>query len=206
MSLKAVLARYSQSFLLALAITLTSLVPAATQASDAVAPAVSLTWMPNPEENLAGYKLHFGSSSGNYSTVLDVGAVRIAPLPPMILGQTYYVALSAYDTNAREGPLSEELIVTASPPGPVATPGFAGSSAGQGALQWKYPKVTNSPADHFAIQSSEDLATWSPAGSITSAEAVQTDAQWLHFRVPFATDKTRQFFRVGAVNAFGKSD
>jgi len=206
MSLKAVLSRHSQAFPLALAITLTSLIPVVTQATDAAAPAVSLTWIPNAEANLAGYKLHFGSSSGNYSTVLDVGAVLKAPLPPMILGQTYYVALSAYDTNARESPLSAELIVTASPPGPVASPGFAGSSAGQGALQWRYPKVTNSPADHFAIQSSEDLVTWSPAGSITSTEAVHTDAQWLHFRVPFATDKTRQFFRVGAVNAFGKSD
>lgn len=206
MSLKAVLSRYSQAPPLALAITLTSLIPVATQAADAAAPAVSLTWMPNPEANLAGYKLHFGSSSGNYSTVLDVGAVLKAPLPQMILGQTYYVALSAYDTNAREGPLSEELIVTASPPGPVTSPGFAGSSAGQGELQWSYPKVSNSPADHFTIQSSEDLVTWSPAGSITSAEAVNTDARWFHFRVPFATDKPRQFFRVGAVNAFGKSD
>jgi len=95
MSLKAVLSRYSQAPPLALAITLTSLIPVATQAADAAAPAVSLTWMPNPEANLAGYKLHFGSSSGNYSTVLDVGAVLKAPLPPMILGQTYYVTLSA---------------------------------------------------------------------------------------------------------------
>ena len=165
-----------------------------------------MTWIANPESNIAGYKLHFGTSSRNYGTVLNVGAVPSAPLPPMILGKTYYVALSAYDTANRESPLSAELVVTASPPAPVADTGFATSTAGQGALVWKYSKAASSTTDRFVIESSNDLKTWSPAGSLTPGAAVRSDAQWIYFNVPFATDKPRQFFRVGAVNPFGKSD
>ncbi len=206
MSLKTLLPRHLQQSALALTIALTSFIPLAVHAVDVAAPAVSLTWTPNPESNIAGYKLHFGGSSGSYDTVIDVGAVPSAPLPPMILGRTYYVALSAYDTANRNGPLSTELVVTASPPAPVADTGFATSSAGQGALQWRYSKAASGTADRFVIESSTDLKTWSPAGSLTPGAAVRSDTQWIYFSVPFATDKPRQFFRVGAVNPFGKSD
>lgn len=206
MSLKTLFARLLHRPAFALAITLTTFIPVVAKAAIVPAPAVSLTWNPNPEANLAGYKLHFGSSSGNYTTVLDVGPVPSAPLPPMILGQTYYVALSAYDTDGRDGPLSAELVVTASSPAPVAASGFATGSAGQGALHWKYPRAAAGLADRFTIQSSEDLVVWSAAGDITPAEAIRSDDEWLHFSVPFATDKPRRFFRVGAVNPFGESD
>ena len=164
-----------------------------------------MTWIANPESNIAGYKLHFGSSSRNYGTVLNVGAVPSAPLPAMILGRTYYVALSAYDTANRDSPLSAELVVIASPPAPVVDTGFATPSAGQGALQWRYSKTVSSTADRFVIESSTDLKTWLTAGSITPGSAVRSDAQWIYFDVPFATNKPRQFFRVGAVNPFGIS-
>lgn len=206
MSLKTLLPRHPQQSALALAIALTNLIPVAIHAADVAAPPVSLTWVPDPDSNIAGYKLHFGSSSKNYGTVLDVGAVPSAPLPPMILGRTYYLALSAYDSANQESPLSAELVVTASPPAPVADTGFATSSAGQGALQWRYAKAASSRVDRFVIESSTDLKTWSPAGSLSPGAAVRSDVQWIYFDVPFATDKPRQFFRVGAVNPFGKSD
>lgn len=205
MSLKTLLPRHLQQSALALTIALTSFIPVAIYADDIPAPAVSMTWIPNPESNIAGYKLHFGSSSGNYTTVINVGRVASAQLPAMILGRTYYLALSAYDTANRDGPLSAELVVTASPPAPVVDTGFATPSAGQGALQWRYSKAVSSTADRFVIESSTDLKIWLPAGSITPGSSVRSDAQWIYFNVPFATDKPRQFFRVGAVNPFGTS-
>ncbi len=206
MSSKALLPRSLRSTTLALAWFSAPCLPLAISAQDIPATAVSLSWTPNPESNLAGYKLHFGTSSRNYSVVLDIGPGTRAPLPPMILGNTYYVAVSAYDTDGRDGPLSAELVVTASPPAPVAGTGFATGPAGQGALEWKYPAAAAGSVDRFTIQSSEDLKAWSAAGGITPAEAIRSDAQWLYFRVPFPTGKPRQFFRVGAVNPFGESE
>jgi hypothetical protein len=205
MSLKTLLPRQFGP-VLAFAVALTPFIPVQVGAAEVAAPAVSLTWTPNPEANLAGYKLHFGTSSGSYATVVDLGAVPSAPLPPMILGQTYFIALSAYDTEGRESPLSEELTVTAAPPGPVAGTGFATGSAGLGKLQWRYPSTAAGTTDRFTIESSADLITWSPAGSLTPAEADRSDAEWLHFSFDFPTDQPRRFFRVAAVNPFGVSD
>jgi hypothetical protein len=206
MSLKNTVPRVLDLPTLAIALLSTLVIPAPSRAADIPAPPVSLEWSPNPETNLAGYKIYFGTVSGTYSAAFDVGAVTQAALPPMILGRTYYVALRAYDRESREGPLSAELVITATPPGPVASTGFAAGSPGAGALQWKYPKSAVIPADRFTIQSSEDLVLWSAAGGITSAEAIRSDEQWLYFEVPFATNKPRQFFRVAAVNPFGESD
>lgn len=206
MSLKTLLPRVLHRPALAFAFLATLSLPATTRAADIPAPPVSLAWSPNPEATLAGYKIYFGTVSGNYPTVYDVGAVTQAALPPMILGKTYYVALRAYNRESLEGPLSAELVITASPPGPVASTGFTAAASGAGALQWRYPRSAVVPADRFAIESSEDLVRWSAAGGISTADAVRSDGQWLYFEVPFATDKPRQFFRVSAVNPFGESD
>jgi hypothetical protein len=205
MSLKTLLPRVLHRPVLVLALLPTLFIPALARAAEVPAPPVSLSWSPNPESDVAGYKIYFGTVSGDYPTVQDVGDVTSAALPPMILGRTYYVALRAYDTGAREGPLSAELVVTASPPAPVASTGFAAGPSGQGALEWKYPKTASSQADRFTIQSSEDLLRWVDAGGVTPAEASRSDSEWLYFSVPFATDKPRQFFRVAAANPFGES-
>ena len=41
--------------------------------STADAARVTLAWDYNQEDDLAGYRLHYGNSSGNYSEVIDVG-------------------------------------------------------------------------------------------------------------------------------------
>lgn len=206
MSLKTLLPRVPHRPALALAFAFMVTLPVATRAADIPAPPVLLAWSQNPESDIAGYKIHFGTESGTYPTVHDVGAVTQAALPPMILGKTYYVAVRAYNKESIESPLSAELVITAFPPGPVASTGFATAASGEGALQWKYPRTATIPADRFTIQSSEDLVFWSPAGGISTADAIRSDGQWLYFEVPFATDKPRQFFRVAAVNPFGTSD
>jgi hypothetical protein len=205
MSLKTLLPRVLHRPALALAFISKLTLPATTRAADIPAPPVSLAWSANPESNVAGYKIYFGTVSGSYPTVFDAGDVTQAALPPMILGKTYYVALRAYNRESLDGPLSAELAITASPPGPVASTGFATAASGAGALQWKYPRTAAIPADRFKIQSSEDLVQWSAAGTRTAADAIRSDSEWLYFEVPFATGKPRQFFRVSAVNPFGES-
>lgn len=210
MSLKTLLPRAFQVPALVITCVPALFFPSLTRAAEIPAPPVSLDWSPNPESNIAGYRIHFGSVSGSYTTTFDVGNTTRASLPPMMLGSTYYVTLSAYDTEFREGPRSAELVITASPPAPVASPAFAtgasGPGQGQGALQWKYPKSAANPAERFTIQASEDLIQWTEAGGTTPAEASRSDTEWLYFSIPFTTDKPRQFFRVAAVNPFGASD
>ncbi|MDQ3565320.1 MAG: PKD domain-containing protein, partial [Pseudomonadota bacterium] len=59
---------------------------------------VSLAWDANTESALGGYQLHYGQTSGNYTTNVDVGnqtGYTFANLPD----GPYYFAVRAYDTS-----------------------------------------------------------------------------------------------------------
>ncbi len=61
----------------------------------AQADSVSLTWNPNTEPDLAGYKLYMGTSPGSYSQIFDVGHVTSYTVSSLVAGDTYYFALTA---------------------------------------------------------------------------------------------------------------
>ncbi|MCP5006759.1 MAG: fibronectin type III domain-containing protein, partial [Planctomycetes bacterium] len=59
----------------------------------------TLRWNPNTESNLAGYKVHYGISSGNYDIIVDVGSQLTFTLPAdLVIGTPYFFAVTAYDT------------------------------------------------------------------------------------------------------------
>jgi hypothetical protein len=69
---------------------------------------VTLSWSPNSESDLAGYRLHYGTSSRNYSAVVNLGKVTNYTVTGLNAG-TYYFALSAYDTSGNESGYSSEV-------------------------------------------------------------------------------------------------
>jgi PKD repeat protein len=74
-----------------------------------------------PLTDLAGYRLYYRQASGNYAPSIDVGNQTTYLLSGLPEGQTYYFAVSAYDTSGNESVLSDEVSAsTASPPPPVA--------------------------------------------------------------------------------------
>lgn len=73
---------------------------------------VTLTWDPNTEADLAGYKLHIGTSSGSYDTDVDVGNQNYYTLSNLVSGQIYYISVTAYDTSGNESVNSDEVIYT----------------------------------------------------------------------------------------------
>ena len=192
---------------LALAFISALVLPAAVYAAGEVAPAVSLAWNANPEPDIAGYKVHFGSQSGVYSNVLDVRGSTSIALPQMLMGSTYYLAVSAYNTAGQEGPRSSEFSVTAAvPSSPALNTSFAMGSGGQGKVQWQYPKTAATAADGFTIYASENLQTWTEAKKMDADDATSSDEQWLYFDFPYQATKPRMFFRVAASNAFGEAE
>lgn len=75
----------------------------------AQAATVQVTWNPNTEPDLAGYKLYHGTASGQYGEPIDVGNVtgHVMEITPQH-GATYYFALTAYDTSGNESGYSDE--------------------------------------------------------------------------------------------------
>src|ERR1700686_1224863 len=103
-------------------------------ASTLDAATVTATWDPNPESDIAGYLLSYGTQSGVYSTTVNVGNVTTWSLT-LTAGQTYYFAAQAVNTSGLTSPYSAEVAFTVptSPPppaipsltppsGPVGTP------------------------------------------------------------------------------------
>ncbi len=62
-----------------------------------------------PLAGLAGYKIHYGTSSGNYTTTVDVGNVTAYALNNLPAG-TYYIVTTAYYTSGGESGYSNEVI------------------------------------------------------------------------------------------------
>jgi hypothetical protein len=61
--------------------------------------------------NLAGYKIHYGPSSGNYTGVLDVGLTTSYSLSELPAG-TYYFTVTAYNQSGIESERSNEVSKT----------------------------------------------------------------------------------------------
>ena len=75
----------------------------------AQAATINVSWNPNTEEDLAGYRLYVGEASGQYGEPVDVGNVtgHVMEITPEY-GATYYFALTAYDTSGNESGYSAE--------------------------------------------------------------------------------------------------
>ena len=72
------------------------------------AASLNLAWYPNQEEDLGGYKIYYGTSSRDYGFPVDAGNNTAYELPGLDEGETYYIALTAYDIFQNESDKSDE--------------------------------------------------------------------------------------------------
>lgn len=73
---------------------------------------MTLTWSANVEPDLAGYKIYVGTNSGMYSfpgSPFVTGKVTSYTISNLPKGQTYYFAISAYDSAGNESVMSAEV-------------------------------------------------------------------------------------------------
>jgi hypothetical protein len=73
---------------------------------------ITLEWDPNTEPDLQGYKVYWGFSSGVYLFSKDVGNQTTCTVTGLIVGKTYYFAVTAYNAVAESG-YSNEIEYTA---------------------------------------------------------------------------------------------
>ncbi|MEW6001773.1 MAG: PKD domain-containing protein [Nitrospirota bacterium] len=83
---------------------------------------VTLFWDPpttnedgTPLTDLSGYKIYYGTGSGNYSNVVNVGNVTSYTVLNLTGGVTYYFAATAYNIYGNESKYSNEVSKTARP-------------------------------------------------------------------------------------------
>jgi hypothetical protein len=73
---------------------------------------VSFAWDANPETDVAGYIVHYGSASGSLSQRLHVDTSPTATVSGLEPGNTYYFAVQAFNTAGLNSLLSSEVSVT----------------------------------------------------------------------------------------------
>ncbi|MEO7165410.1 MAG: fibronectin type III domain-containing protein [Spartobacteria bacterium] len=91
-------------FLAALSLALFS--ACAAQAAD-----LNLTWNANSESDIAGYRVHYGTASAPYGSLVDV-AKTAATINNLQFGVTYTFAVTAYNTSGVESSYSQPLSYT----------------------------------------------------------------------------------------------
>src|SRR2546425_1714586 len=73
---------------------------------------VRLAWDANIESDLAGYRVHSGTSSGRYTLpTIDVGLVNDYSVPNLQANTTYYFMVTAYDRAGNESLPSNDVSV-----------------------------------------------------------------------------------------------
>jgi hypothetical protein len=70
---------------------------------------VTLAWDANPELDVAGYRLQYGTPPGNYSVIRDVGKVTSYQVPSLLAGQTYRFRVTCYNTSGLESDPSNSV-------------------------------------------------------------------------------------------------
>ena len=96
--------RQTITYILSASLLLLALFPGRLSASS-----FTLAWDRNPEPDLAGYKVYYGTRSGDYDVAIDVGDVSQYTVMSLKPETRYYIVLTAYDTSWNESDLSAEV-------------------------------------------------------------------------------------------------
>ncbi len=91
----------------------------------------------NVESDLAGYRVYYGTSSGEYTQVQDAGNVTEQTLDNLTDGQTYYFAVTAYDHSGNESGYSNEVskLIGTTTGGGGSSPSSGGGGGGCGMIR-----------------------------------------------------------------------
>jgi hypothetical protein len=71
---------------------------------------VTVGWTKCPQSDIMGYKIHYGTTSGNYDYSVDVGNYDSCSISGLAEGQTYYFAATSYNADNIESVYSKELV------------------------------------------------------------------------------------------------
>jgi fibronectin type III domain protein len=177
----------------------------------AQAGSITLAWDPNPEPDVAGYVLNYGTSPGIYSQRLDIGATTMTTLSSLTDGVVYYFAVAAYSTGGVTGPLSAEIsgLPTPAEPLPIvissltadktfpAAPGttitWTTTATGGTTLEYQYWLWSTAAGWVSQPYSTSNRFTWTPAASDAGDHRVQVDVRSVGSSTAPVTQQTPVF-------------
>ena len=143
---------------------------------------VTLKWDPSPSAGVAGYRIYYGTASGNYTNSVAVGNVttHTVPFPPG--GVTYFFAVRAVGATGLESDFSNEVRDARGIPSVQmhAVPN------GQFILT-----LTGTMGHTYDIEATEDFTTWTVIGRVILEASGSFD-----FIDTKAADFAKRFYRA----------
>ena len=143
---------------------------------------VTLAWNNSSTPGVAGYRVHYGQASGNYTSSVEAGNSTTNTLPGLVSGVTYFFAVTAYDANGLESVFSDEVSFA---PGQASLQ-IRVTANGQAVLTVKGPVGKT-----YDIQATPNLTTWSVIGSVTMGAGGSMD-----FTDTSAANFPKRFYRA----------
>jgi fibronectin type 3 domain-containing protein len=180
---------------------------------------LTLAWDPVLGPDIAGYRLLYGPSSGNYDQQIDAGNKTVATIPNLEDGGTYFLVVTAYTAVGMESPPSNEVSATVEGgPNPTPTPGPTPTPT---AAPTPTPAGTPAAPTNLlatAISSSQIALSWTDHSTIESGFQIYRSRNGVTFgllatvpaNVTTHTDNglapiTTYYYRVQAYNSRGNS-
>jgi len=127
---------------------------------------VPLAWNPSPSTDVTGYRVYYGSASGNYTNSVLVGNVTTNMVTGLAAGVTYYFSITAVNADGQESPFSNEISFV---PG-VSAVQIRTAPVGQFALT-----VSGLIGHTYQVEATQDLMTWTVIGTVTLGDSGSLD-------------------------------
>ena len=138
----------------------------------AFAETATVSWDANTESDLSGYKIYYGTSSGSYDDVVDVGNTTSFSINNLVDGTTYFFVVTAFDFSGNESGFSNEVSFT---PTQGTPPQITGVSVGD---DTKLDVLFSEPLDKA---SAENPANYSINGGVqVLTAALDADSITVH--------------------------
>ncbi|MGH7953509.1 MAG: fibronectin type III domain-containing protein [Limisphaerales bacterium] len=149
---------------------------------------VTITWDPNSDGNVTGYRLYYGIASHSYANRIDVGNATTTTISNLTSGVTYYFAATAYNSSGLESDFSTEVTYT---PGTststLATMRISAAAPGQ-----PFALTVAGQTGHiYEIQATTNFINWTVIGTVAAA----ADGS-LQFTDPAASNFPSRFYRT----------
>lgn len=126
------------------------------QAAPGETRSVALAWDPSPDSSVVGYRIYYGTQTGNWTNHIDVGSQISVTLAGFTPQTTNFLTVKAYDANQMESEPSNEIQYIA--PG-VPSPTLSTAVAKLNTKGVKLNFQATSGVE-YRIEATEDFKNW----------------------------------------------
>ncbi len=143
---------------------------------------VNLAWDRSPDAEVTGYRIYYGSASGDYTNSVVVGNVATNSVGGLTAGVTYFFTTTALNASGLESPASNEVDFT---------PGTLTVKLRILANRQAAVSVQGLIGHTYEVLASQNLSTWSVIGSVTLGATATTN-----FTDTGAANYPQRFYRT----------